>query len=49
MAIINDFSFHPSKLLANALSNTGDIGSYFGKISSKNAEDVYRFRKRIFR
>jgi hypothetical protein len=44
MAIINDFSTHPSNLLANALRNTGTKGSFFGRISSSSANSVYRNR-----
>jgi hypothetical protein len=42
MAITNDFSTHPSKLLANALRNTGDSGSYFGRINNASANNIYR-------
>jgi hypothetical protein len=49
MAITSDFSTHPSQLLANALRNTGSKGSFFGRIDSSSANNVYRDWKRISR
>ena len=41
MAILNDYSIPADELLRTSLQDTGSIGSFFGRINSKNSNSIY--------